>query len=136
MSIEELRNEFLVDDDLGEEKLASVIKRLLPICVVDKRGSVEIKRGGLSGRQLVKVVLAARLIAHVLDQAISDELNAEELAANTGLPKNQASARAKEAFDEKFADRTARGNYRARMRKIHEFLDELTGKAGKEHGHD
>ncbi len=125
MSLDDLRRAFLVNEDLDEERLAALIKRLLPICVVDKNGVVQIKRPGLPGRSLVKIVLLARLVAHRLDESIPDELDAAGLAANTRMPKNQAAARAKEVVDEAFAERTTRGNYRACMWKVDEFLDEL-----------
>lgn len=130
MGLDDLRKAFLVDEDLDEERLAALIKKLLPICVVDKKGVVQIKRSGLPGRALVKIVLLARLVAHKLDESIPDELDAEALAVNTRMPKNQAAARAKEAVDEAFAERTTRGNYRACMWKVDEFLEELA-KEGK-----
>jgi hypothetical protein len=127
MDLAKLRSEFLVDDDVSTEKLSSLIESLLPHCVVSKKGKVEIKQTDLSGRQLVKLVLVARLVAHKLDESVGDEVNAEELAESTGLPKNQATARAKECVDEDFAERSARGNYRARPRKVDAFLSELAG---------
>ena len=124
--IDDLRRQFLVDEDLDEERLAALIKKLLPICVVNKKGVVQIKRSGLPGRDLVKIVLVARLVAHKLDESIPDELDAAALAANTGMPRNQVAARAKEVVDEAFAERTTRGNYRASLWKVNEFLEELT----------
>jgi hypothetical protein len=131
MDIAKLRSDFLVDDEVSPERLLTLIESLLPHCVVSKKGKVEIKRAGLAGRQLVKLVLVARLAAHQLDETISDEVNADELSENTGLPKNQATARAKECVDERFAERSARGNYRARPRKVDGFLNELAGTAAK-----
>jgi hypothetical protein len=136
MSIDDLRKKFLVDEDLDEERLGALITKLLPICVVDKKGVVRIKRSGLPGRALVKIVLVARLVAHKLDESIPDELDAASLAANTGMPKNQVAARAKEVADEGFADRTVRGNYRARLWKVGTFLDELAAQERGKNEHD
>ncbi len=132
MDLAKLRSEFLVDDEVSTERLSILIESLLPHCVVSKKGKVEIKRADLSGRQLVKLVLVARLVAHKLDESVGDEVNADELAESTGLPKNQATARAKECVDEGFAERSARGNYRARPRKVDAFLTELAGSLVKE----
>ena len=125
MDLAKLRGEFLVDDEVSTEKLSTMIENLLPHCVVSKKGKVEIKRADLSGRQLVKLVLVARMAAHKLDESVGDAVDADEIAESTGLPKNQASARAKECFDEGFAERGARGSYRARPRKVDAFLSEL-----------
>jgi hypothetical protein len=127
MDLARLRSEFLVDDDVSPERLSKLIESLLRYCVVSKTGKVEVRSLDLSGRQLVKLVLVARLVAHKLDESVCDEVNADELAENTGLPKNQASARAKECVDERFAERSARGNYRALARKVDAFLNELAG---------
>ncbi len=134
MSLERLREEFLVDSDLGEKQLEVLVRKILPYCLVSKDGFVELKRANLSGKEQVKLVLAARLIASKLDKAVRGDLTAEELSEQTGLPKNQAAARAKESFDEKFAERSARGSYRARQHKIDAFLDGLSRNTGKKEG--
>jgi hypothetical protein len=103
----------------------SEISRALPHCVVDKKGFVHIKDHNRPGRDQVKLVLAGRLLASKLDDAVISDVTVEQLAEYTGLPKNQAAARAKECLDEKFAERSARGSYRARVNKIEEFLDLL-----------
>ncbi len=134
MSLEQLREEFLVDGDLGEKRLEDLIRKILPYCVVSRDGFVELRRADLSGKARVKLVLAARLIASMLDKAVSGDLTTEELSEQTGLRKNQAAARVKECFDERFAERSARGSYRARPHKIDAFLDDLVGSAGKKEG--
>jgi hypothetical protein len=84
------------------------------------------RRSDLPGKQQVKLVLAARLLASKLDDAILGEVTVEQLSEYTGLPKDQAAARAKECMDERFADRSARGSYKARPLKVEEFLDGLS----------
>jgi hypothetical protein len=134
MSLERLREEFLVDSDLGEKRLEVLVRKILPYCLVSKDGFVELKAANLSGKEQVKLVLAARLIASKLDKAVRGDLTAEELSEQTGLPKNQAAARAKECFDEKFAERSARGSYRARQHRIDAFLDGLSRDTEKKEG--
>lgn len=126
MNLDDLRNQFVVDDDVKSEKLAELIQKALPHCVVRKNGTVELKRSDLSGKQAVKLVLAARLLASKLDEAIVGEVTVEQLSEYTGLPKDQASARSKECLDERFAERSSRGSYKARPLKAEEFLNGLT----------
>ena len=95
MSLDDLRNQFVVDDDVRSEKLEALIQKALPHCVVRKNGSVEIKRSDLTGKQAVKLVLAARLLASKLHDTVTSEVTVEQIAECTGLPKDQAAARAK-----------------------------------------
>jgi len=133
MDLERLRNEFFTNTDLAEEDLSHLIQVLRPYCAVDKTGRVELRGVDLSGRQQIKLVLAARLVAHKLDESISEELDADGLSGSTGLPKNQAAARAKECVDDGFAERGARGNYKARAGKLKDFFRELSGSEGGSH---
>jgi hypothetical protein len=127
MDIKKLTEQFLVDDEATPEKLGELIQKLLRYCVVRKNGTVDISRGNLSGRDLVKLVLSARLVASKLgESSVSSEVTAKEIADYTGLPKDQAAARAKESVDEKFSDRTTRGSYKARQHKVESFLVQLS----------
>ncbi len=125
MSLDDLRSQFVVDDDVRGEKLEALIQKALPHCVVRKNGSVEIKASDLTGKQAVKLVLAARLLASKLHDGVPNDVTVEQVAEYTGLPKDQAAARAKECLDQRFAERSVRGSYRARFLKIEEFLDSL-----------
>jgi hypothetical protein len=133
MDLEKLRKEFFVNTDLAEEDLAHLIQALRPFCAVDKSGNVKVRRADLSGRQQIKLVLAARLVAHKLNESISEEVDADDLSGSTGLPKNQAAARAKECVDEGFAERGARGSYRACAGELNGFFRELSGNVGASH---
>jgi hypothetical protein len=125
MGLDELKEQFLVDDEIRTERLEQLIRKALPHCVVDKKGAVHLKSPDHSGKEQVKLVLAGRLVASKLDEGVSSDVTVEQLAEYTGLPKNQAAARAKECLDEKFADRSARGSYKARVNKVEEFLNAL-----------
>lgn len=131
MDLAKLAEQFLVDDDAPPERLGQLIQRLIPYCVVGKSGRVELTGATRSGKQGVKLVLAARLVASKLKgSSVGSEVTTEELSEFTSLPKNQAIARAKECVDEKFAERTARGSYRARKHKIEAFLNSLSQAGG------
>jgi hypothetical protein len=125
MSLDELKKQFLVDDEVRTERLEQLLCKALPHCVVDKKGTVHLKSSALSGREQIKLVLAGRLIASKLDAEVSGEVTVDQLAEYTGLPKNQAAARAKECIDDRFAERSVRGSYRARVHKLEQFLDRL-----------
>ena len=125
MDLDELKKQFLVDDEVVTEKLEQLLRKVLPHCVVDKKGAVHLKSSALSGKEQIRLVLAGRLIASKLDPEVSGEVTVDQLHEYTGLPKNQAAARAKECIDDKFAERSVRGSYRARMHKLEQFLDRL-----------
>ena len=103
MNLEELKEKFIVDDELQNERLARLAEKALGHCVVHKNGSVELSDSRLSGKDQVRLVLSARLIASKLDTSLSDEVTVEQIAEYTGLPKNQAAARAKECLDGRIA---------------------------------
>jgi hypothetical protein len=84
-----------------------------------------LKSSALSGREQIRLVLAGRLIASKLDPEVSGEVTVDQMHEYTGLPKNQAAARAKECIDDKFAERSVRGSYKARVHKLEQFLDRL-----------
>ena len=125
MTLEELKGQFLVDDDVPNKKLEQLVQKAIPHCIVRKNGSVELRRSDLSGKQQVKLALSARLLASKLDETVVGDVTVEQLAEYTGLPKDQAAARAKECLDERFAERAGRGSYKARPLKIEEFLNGL-----------
>jgi hypothetical protein len=124
MDLRELKERFIVDDDVQGERLAHLAEKALNHCVVRKNGSVEIS-SRLAGKDQVKLVLSARLIASKLEESLSSEVTIDQISEYTGLPKNQAAARAKECLDERFAERSQRGSYKARSFKVEEFLDTL-----------
>jgi hypothetical protein len=126
MDIAELTGKFLIDDEIATDRLSQFIQQLLPYCKVRKNGKVDVLADNLSGRDRVKLVLAARLVASKLEgSAVNGDLCADEISEYADLPKNQAAARAKECADERFAERSARGSYKARPDKLPAFLKEL-----------
>jgi hypothetical protein len=127
MDLGRLTEQFLVDNEVSVQSVAQLIEKLLPYCVVRKDGTVDLRTGDLSSRSQVKLVLSARLVASKLKASeVREEVSVEEISQYTGLPKNQASARAKECVDEKFAERSGRGSYRARQHKLDAFLGTLS----------
>jgi hypothetical protein len=124
-SIEELKKEFIVEENVLKSRLEPVVTKALAHCRIDKDGRVEIKSLGLSGRDLVKLTLTARVIGAEMDPTISPDVSVAEIARFTGLPPNQVRARGKDAIVDKFAHSPRSGVYRALPHKIESFLDSL-----------
>jgi hypothetical protein len=125
MNIDSLREQFIVDDDVLKSRLESLVAKALKHCRVDKKGQVLVTASDLSGRDQVKLVLAARGIAVALDESIRSEVSVAEIGKFTGLPGNQVRARVKECIEQKFAESCGTGIYRAMPYKIEAFLDSL-----------
>jgi Fic family protein len=130
MDIDNLKAQFLIGGEIQKERLAQLVHKALDHCVVHKNGTVELKEKSLAGRDQVKLVLSARLLASKLEESFSGDVTVEEIAESTGLPKNQVAARAKECMDERFAESSTRGSYKARALKVEEFLDTLSRSKG------
>src|SRR5262249_24420994 len=123
--LEKLKEQFLVDDDVPNEKLEQLIQKALPHCMVRKNGAVDLRRSDLSGKQQVKLTLSARFLAAKLDDSVLSDVTVEQLDEYTELPEDEAAERAKEWLDERFAERSSTGSYKARPLKIEEFLNAL-----------
>ena len=126
MNIEELKKQFILDEDVLKTRLEPLVTKALEHCRIDKSGQVLITSSKLSGRDQVKLVLAARAIAAQLDVKIHAEVSVAEIEKYTGLPRNQVRARGKECIEEKFAASPEVGVYRAVAHKIEAFLEGLS----------
>jgi hypothetical protein len=128
MSIDELKKKFFVDEDALKVRLEPIISKALLQCRIDKNGQVLITNRNLSGKDQLKLVLAARAIASQLDPSVKAEVTTVEIGKYTGLPQNQIRARGKDATQEKFAESPKRGVYRAFVHRIEDFLDDIAAK--------
>ena len=124
-SLEELKKQFIVDENVLKSRLEPVVGKALAHCRIDKDGRVEIRNTRLSGKEQVKLTLAARAIGSEMDPAISPEVSVLEISKFTGLPANQVRARGRDAIEEKFAQSPRSGVYRALPHKVEAFLDAL-----------
>lgn len=127
MDIIELKKQFIVDDDVLKARIEPIVTKALAHCRLDKNGQVLITNRKLSGKDQVKLVLAARVIASQIDSSISAEVTADEISRFTGLPVNQVRARVKDAIEDRFAQSTKAGVYRAFPHKVEDFLDAMKG---------
>jgi hypothetical protein len=131
MSLEELKKRFIVDEDVLKTRLEPIVKKALEHCLLDKKGQVSITSSRLSGKDQVKLTLAARAIGAQMDATISAEVSSPEIAKFTGLPGNQVRARVNDAVKDKFAESPRAGVYRAVPHKIEAFLDSIATADGK-----
>jgi hypothetical protein len=125
MSLEELKRKFILEQDVLKSRLEAVVEKALPYCVTDQGGQVRLTARGLSAKDEVMLVLAARAIASQLDLGISAEVNVAEIAKYAGLPDNQVRARGNELIKGKLAESTKPGVYKAVAHKVEGFLDSL-----------
>jgi len=125
MSIAELKKQFIVDEDVLKARLEPIVRKALTHCHLDKNGQVRITNAKLSGKEQVRLTLAARTIASQMDPSISADVGVDEIVRFTGLPSNQVRARGKDAVADKFAESPKRGVFRAMPHKIEGFLDSI-----------
>jgi hypothetical protein len=123
MTLEELKKQFVVDEDALRARLEPVVEKALRHCRIDKAGQVQIFNRRLSTKDQVKLTLAARAIGAQLDSQISAGVTIAHIAKFTGLPENQIRARANDAIKDKFAESPEAGVFRAISNKIEPFLD-------------
>lgn len=134
MTIEELKKQFIVDEDVLKARLEPIVAKALAHCQLDKNGQVLITDTSLSGKEQVKLALAARAIGSQLDSGISPNLSVAEISKFTGLPGNQVRARGKDAIEDRFAQSPKTGVYRALPHKVEAFLDSLNAVHPKPRG--
>ena len=125
MTLEELRKQFIVEEDVLKARLEPIVAKALAHCRLDKNGQVLITDTSLSGKEQVKLALAARAIGAQMDSAISPDVSVAEISRFTGLPGNQVRARGKDAIGDRFAQSLKTGMYRALPHKVEAFLDSL-----------
>jgi hypothetical protein len=123
--IEELKKQFIVDENVLKSRLEPVVTKALLHCRIDKDGRVEIRNASLSTKEQVKLTLAARVIGSEMEPTISPEVSVSEISKFTGLPPNQVRARGRDAIEDKFAQSPRSGVYRAMPHKVEAFLDGL-----------
>ena len=130
MSIEDLKKQFIIDDDALKSRLEPIIPKVLTHCVIDRKGLVHVTTRGLPARSQVMLTLSARAIGSELDPSISATVPIRDISLSTGLPEDQIRARARDLIEDKSASSPEQGHYRAAFHKIEAFLDELPNSSG------
>jgi hypothetical protein len=126
MDTEELKQKFIVGNDVLKQRLQVLVTKALQHCVVGENGTVHINSNSVGAKDKIKLVLSARRLAAQLTGDIKGDVTVSELSASTGLPENQIRARANEIVKERFATSPSRGVYNANPHKVEPFLDGLS----------
>lgn len=126
MSLDELKNKFIVDDDVLKGRLEIIVTKALKYCVIDKKGNVHFNDTKLKTRERMRLTLAARALAAQMDESISPEVSVDELVAITGLPRDQVRARAAELVKAKLVRSPSAGVYTAIPYRVEELIDSVS----------
>ncbi|HEX3986440.1 MAG TPA: hypothetical protein VHX13_07505 [Acidobacteriaceae bacterium] len=124
-SLEELKSKFLVSGSLSEAQMHSLLQLAVNHCAVDAKGNVEIKNPKLPARDKLMLVLAARFVAHALEESIPSEVSIDELVRNTRVASEQVRARTSDLVKDRQIEMVSRGSYRALLHRIEPFLSSL-----------
>lgn len=127
-TMESLKDQFIISDDVDEKRLKQFVERLLPFCKVTESGKVIIGKGKLTVSEKIGIVLVARYLANRLSPTILPEMGAEDLSDNLLVPRDQILARIKNLKDGKLVRSSSRGVYGVDPTRIGSFLKELERK--------
>jgi hypothetical protein len=127
---EDLKNNFIIDDNPNEARIEGYIKRLMPYCKTTKTGAIVYGLETLGTLDKIKSALVARYLANFIEPSISAEINHEEFFNIVDIPKNQLRARLKDVRKDKFATSGTNG-YKVKPQEINKFLTKLADKYGK-----
>lgn len=133
--LDDLKQKFIIDEDLQHLNMMRLIEALIPICKIDKKGFVFVQdrsfTGGLKNKDFIHLILAVRFLGSHLQSSTEEEaticevMNSDEIARMTGLKKEVVSARLKELKDEGKAISEKRGQYRASVYHLEQFIDSI-----------
>ena len=126
MQRDELKRKFIIDENELKARLDTLVAKATRHCRIDNKGRVYFEKKKLTGKDKIKLALAARAIASELDSKFSPDITISELAQYVGLPENQVRARCTEIVAEHYADSPARGVFRAVFGKIEMTLDSIS----------
>lgn len=129
---EDIKDLFIIDEDIYQKRTDEYIKRLIKYCTITKKGEVNIVNNKFSTSEKVKVSLVARYLANQKEPSIVAELNAEELSIFLMIPRDQITARLNELKRERYANCIAKGVYKVNVSRIDDILNELENKKQKE----
>lgn len=127
MEKDELKRKFILDEKEVRARLEELVSKALKHCRVDGKGRVHFQNKKLSGKDKIKLALAARGIASELEPNLSADVTITELSQIAGLPENQVRARCTEFVAENYAESPKRGVFQAVFARIELLLDSIKG---------
>ena len=132
-TLENLKKQFILDEDMEHENLQSLVERALKFCKVDKSGHVVINKPDLTMMDKIMLVLVARHLGNRLqlklggESTIKEEVTSEELAKMMSADKAVISARLKDLKDKKMAAPVDLGSYKVTSYAVDGFIKKLEG---------
>jgi len=130
MTLEDLKAQFIVDEDVLKVRLEPLISKALSHCKLNKQGQVVILNPQLSAKDQIMLVLSARAIAAQLSSEILASVSFAELHKFTRLPLNQIRARSSGLIESRLAESPKRGMLRAIPHRVEAFLDSISRPQG------
>lgn len=125
----DLKEGFIVDkEEYSKEKVKGLVEIVSSFCKVTKKGEVFILKK-VSTRKVLKLILGARFIAHILDNSIPEEVSRKELEAYSNMKKKVFIARFNEMLRENFAEKEENSKLKAKnILVLEQFLEQLKEK--------
>lgn len=122
---DDIKNLFIVQDDVGTQGAEALAKRALRFGRVTKDGSVVIDDKGLSKGDQLKLALVIRYIGSSLDETILRKIRPTEMTRTLGQRIEAVGAGLSTLAATGFAKKEGRGEYSVFPYKIESFLDYL-----------
>ena len=129
--LEELKKQFIVEDDIELDELKQLILRISKFCKVDKNGYVIVHNDKIRIIDKILLVLSARFLGNRLQQklgeevAIHEEINNKEIATMLKEKQTVVNARLKDLKDDRKIILVRRGVYKVLPHIIYNLLDRL-----------
>jgi DNA-binding transcriptional ArsR family regulator len=130
---EELEKQFILTEDMEQEDLKNLIRRIQKLCKIDNNGYVIIRKTNLSNVQQILLVLSARYLGNRLqlklnrDITIFEICKIKELSEMLKVKDAVITARLKELKDKKKVISPDRGEFKIPPYEIKDLLEELEG---------
>ena len=132
--LEDLEREFIVSEQYEQDYLKSIMTRFIGLGIrVTQNGRVIAKLSGLSQRERIFLVVAARYVGNRLQDSIPAEVSLAEVVEMAGIPRRKAAtSRMSELSKEGFVESSRKGRYKASsLPMIEEFLKNIESKLSK-----
>ncbi|MFA6462012.1 MAG: hypothetical protein WCV90_07140 [Candidatus Woesearchaeota archaeon] len=132
--LEDLEKQFILDGDMENEDLKTLIEKLLFFCKIDKNGYVIVDNGStkkLTTPNGILLVLSARYLASKLQQklgkesSIKEEVETQEIAQMLKEKPAIVTARLKDLKDQKLVVPVERGTFKIASYAIADLLNKL-----------
>lgn len=123
---------FFEEEDFSRRRLLQLVDLLANFVKVNPRtGEVFVVRKDLPNKIKVGLVIAARFVAHRLNENVNPGIGRKEIADFTGVPEKIVSARATELVKEGIVSRLSSGTFTARsLISVEKWLEDIVKKYG------